>query len=156
MIDVKCDHREDYAWPGVASVAKHHRHHHFQVRSPHSHKHGCYKFLEPKILKKDSCLFREIGYTERSREIDSDPAVKVKKYDNCAHWFWQTEASAHLWLPEIYESFSQTIIVTRLFHVSELDKFVGNDVQKKQYEAVQHLQAARSESKERLRLPTCS
>jgi hypothetical protein len=48
---------------------------------------------------------------------------KETQYDRCAHWFWQTEAEAHLWTPEIYESYTAPITVTRIIPANPIDKF---------------------------------
>ncbi|KAH8666026.1 hypothetical protein BGZ60DRAFT_432189 [Tricladium varicosporioides] len=42
-------------------------------------------------------------------------------YDRCAHWFWQTQAASHSWLPETYESFNSPITVTRIVPVSLIE-----------------------------------
>lgn len=44
------------------------------------------------------------------------------RYDRCAHWFWQTVASAHLWTPKIYESYTTPITVIRIIPAGPIDK----------------------------------
>jgi hypothetical protein len=43
-------------------------------------------------------------------------------YDRCAHWYWQTEAEANLWTPEIYETFVFPITITRIVPVAKIDQ----------------------------------
>ncbi|KAH6699078.1 hypothetical protein BKA61DRAFT_741252 [Leptodontidium sp. MPI-SDFR-AT-0119] len=84
----KCDHKWDPA----------------ERKGQHPNR-SCCQNLEPKCEPGASCGYR-------------DPSGKAaRRYDRCAHWFWQTEAAAHLWTPEIYESFSETITIARLIPV---------------------------------------
>ncbi|KAK0653171.1 hypothetical protein B0T16DRAFT_407525 [Cercophora newfieldiana] len=42
-------------------------------------------------------------------------------YSRCAHWFWQVQAQPHLWAPEIYESVTFLITVTRIASPQDID-----------------------------------
>jgi hypothetical protein len=41
--------------------------------------------------------------------------------NRCAHWFCHTEASAHLWAPEIYASFATPTTITRIISTRKID-----------------------------------
>jgi len=58
------------------------------------------------------------------------------RYTRCAHWFWQTEASPHLWTPEIYESFTTPITITRFIPVKCFEGVPGG---KPTYADARHL-----------------
>ncbi|CZR67348.1 uncharacterized protein PAC_17247 [Phialocephala subalpina] len=95
-------------WGGTAAVGGGHQHHHFQARTKIDHS-GCKCSTIPDpAIEKSPCKF----YT-----WEKPPW----RYDRRAHWFWQTEASAHLWTPEIYESFCMPITVTRIIPAKLVD-----------------------------------
>lgn len=78
------------------------------MHTDHKHSKSLCQYPEQKQGSKVTCPYRA-----------SDD--KASKYDRCAHWFWQVEAAAHLWTPEIYESFSDNITITRLVDVAEIN-----------------------------------
>jgi len=43
-----------------------------------------------------------------------------KFYDRCAHWFWQVSARPHFWTPEIYESTTFPVTVTRIIEPEKM------------------------------------
>jgi len=69
-----------------------HHQHKFLVQT--QHRDGCACLRHPENKK---CRLREGGH-----------------YTRCVHWFWQVEATPHLWVPEIYESVNFPITVTRI------------------------------------------
>lgn len=106
--DSPCQHTPEHAYHGTAKVDHHYRHHDFRVRSWHYSKRcKCLEILHGLDNPEIACQYR----------IGKEPG---DRYDRCAHWFWQTQASAHLWTPEIYESFTIPITVTRIIPVKRL------------------------------------
>ncbi len=57
----------------------------------------------------------------RPHSHGSCPLQRKQPYDRSAHWFFQTEASLHLWTPEIYGSFSRVFTVVRQVSAAEID-----------------------------------
>jgi hypothetical protein len=43
-------------------------------------------------------------------------------YNRCAHWYLQTEAQAHLWKPEIYETLLFPVTIIRIVSVEEINR----------------------------------
>ncbi|KAK1749556.1 hypothetical protein QBC47DRAFT_150752 [Echria macrotheca] len=77
------------------------RHHHvFQVQSQHAKDCDCECPFSPEF-----CPFRESDLY----------------YSRCVHWFWQVQAQPRLWVPEIYESVTFLITVTRIVDPDKID-----------------------------------
>jgi hypothetical protein len=104
------EHTPKHAYPGTARVGHDYHHDDFRVQSGHFKK----KFQCPTSLKNpktnESC-----PYKVASRHADDC-------LDRDAHWFCQTEAQAHLWTPEIFDSFTTPITITRIISSREFDK----------------------------------
>lgn len=52
-------------------------------------------------------------------------AKDVAKYDKAAHWSWQTNSEYTIWKPEIYETFTRSISVTRYVAVDDIEACKG-------------------------------
>jgi len=95
----------EFTWKGTGPVDSLYHHHSFQAHSGHNR--GC-KCDKTQDNLKALCRYRY-------------PTDSSRPYDHCAHWFWQTVASAHLWTPEIYESFITPITVTRVISTKSIE-----------------------------------
>ncbi|KAH9211703.1 hypothetical protein DL95DRAFT_510733 [Leptodontidium sp. 2 PMI_412] len=49
-------------------------------------------------------------------------AAAHPQYDRANHWLWQANLEATVWSPEIYDTLSQCIVVTRVFTIDDLNK----------------------------------
>jgi hypothetical protein len=77
------------------------KHKAFQVQSKHRKNPDC-ECEDP--FDFENCEFRESNF-----------------YSCCAHWFWQVSAQPHFWTPEIYESVTFLITVTRIVDPKRLE-----------------------------------
>ncbi|KAK0106377.1 hypothetical protein ONS96_004011 [Cadophora gregata f. sp. sojae] len=115
--------RGDHGWGEYVPRELHH--HNFQVVPP-NHKLNadgckCSILALPEVNKESPCRLR-LSYGPLPNKHDTKHQKGLKTYNRCAHWFWQTEVSAHLWAPEIYESYTTPITVTRIISTKLLDE----------------------------------
>lgn len=52
---------------------------------------------------------------------------KREHYDFAAHWFWQTCPDIHIWTPELYQSISFPITVTRILRVGDVERWMKQE-----------------------------
>ena len=104
----------DGQYHGETTTQRHARHHHiFQVQSQHARHCVCKNPFLP-----ECCPFRHSGL-----------------YSRCVHWFWQVQAQPHLWVPEVYESITFHVTITRIV---DPDKIEPKHIQTKDMQQYLH------------------